>query len=98
MLCLAKKMVHEKHKMYIIFTNGTEGETLYLCPRGDNESYVLKDTLLGAAAWSSYKDAFMFKNAHFGANFRIRLLDTRKATVSKITMEERLEIEKTMNR
>ena len=45
---------------YAVYTIDRNDDKLYLCPRGDNLSYVLKDTLKGAALWKTHRDVVNF--------------------------------------
>ena len=48
---------------YTVYVLSQENHKLYFCGRGDGQSYVLKDSLLGAVLWPSEAHAQRFIQA-----------------------------------
>ncbi len=57
---------------YTISVPSADGKRLYLCPRGDSLSYVLKDIIVGAAVWNFYEEALLAKQETVGEDASIR--------------------------
>ena len=87
-------------KLYTITFENSDNpdERLYLCPRGDGESYVLNDSKVGCACWKSYEEAYLFKENGLQGKGRVQSITlSENVQVNKVTKEEMKSIEKDLN-
>jgi len=81
---------------YTIQVRGVDDSWLFLAPRGDG-TYVVKDTLLGAALWKDYDSALMAAHMLGLKEYRVRRLNTIQVNRTAVSEEEAHAVERKLN-